>query len=127
MHFDVSSSYDSFQLAVDRRIGEGFAFGSNYTYAKCIDDVSNEFGGGALNGGAIVQYTGDVHSSRGPCAFIAEHHDNARFRRARPDGRDRLAARRLAVEHDHDDSEWRALRSVARLPQLPSGRPRRRP
>ena len=76
MHFDVSSSYDSFQLAVDRRIGEGFAFGSNYTYAKCIDDVSNEFGGGALNGGAILQYTGDVHSSRGPCAFIANHSAN---------------------------------------------------
>lgn len=76
MHFDASSSYDSFQMAVDRRIAEGFAFSGNYTYAKCTDDVSNEFGGGALNGGASLQYAGDVRSSRGPCSFIANHSGN---------------------------------------------------
>lgn len=76
IHFDASSSYNSFQVSLNRRIAEGFAFGANYTYATCTDDVSNEFGGGALNGGSSLQYTGDVHSSRGSCSFIANNSAN---------------------------------------------------
>ena len=76
IHFDANSSYNSFQASLDRRIGEGLAFTGNYTFARCYDDVSNEFGGGSLNGGASLQYAGDRRSSHGPCSFSSVHSSN---------------------------------------------------
>ena len=73
IQFDATSSYNSFQTTVERRVGAGFAFRTNYTFARCEDDLSDEFGGGALNGGASLQYVRDRTSSRGPCSFNNDH------------------------------------------------------
>jgi len=70
--FDARTSYNSFQATLERRSAQGLAFRMNYTFAKCTDDISNEFGGGSLNGGSAVQDTKDRASSRGPCSFNAE-------------------------------------------------------
>ncbi len=76
IHFDANSSYNSVQASLDRRVGEGLAFTGNYTFSKCYDDVSNEFGGGSLNGGSSLQYAGDRRSSHGPCSFSSTHSAN---------------------------------------------------
>lgn len=76
MQFDANSFYDSFQAAIERRMADGLALRANYTWASCVDDVSNEFGGGSLSGGSTLQYAYDRKSSRGPCSFNSRHSFN---------------------------------------------------
>lgn len=76
LQFDANSFYDSFQITLDRRAVGGLGFRANYTLSSCTDDVSNEFGGGSLNGGASLQYAWDRSSSRGPCSFNNRHSAN---------------------------------------------------
>ncbi len=76
LSFDATSSYNSMQVTLDRRSTRGLAMRANYTLSSCTDDASNEFGGGSLNGGASLQYSGDRSSSRGPCSFNNRHSMN---------------------------------------------------
>jgi outer membrane receptor protein involved in Fe transport len=76
IHYDGSSTYNSLQLTVDRRIGQGFGFGGNYTYGICTDDVSDEYNQAITNTSATLQYSRDVHSSRGNCSYNSNHSMN---------------------------------------------------
>jgi hypothetical protein len=76
MHFDQESRYNSAHVIVERRVGEGLAFGGNYTYGHCIDDGSDEFNATTSNGSGRLQYNRDPRSSRGPCSFNNTHSFN---------------------------------------------------
>jgi hypothetical protein len=73
IHFDANSSYDSVHFVVERRVGQGLAFSSNYTFGRCVDDISDEFNQTSTNAGGRLQYNRDRKSSRGPCAFNSDH------------------------------------------------------
>jgi hypothetical protein len=44
---DGLSSYQAFQLTVEKRFSAGFTFLSGYTWSHNIDTIGNDFGGGS--------------------------------------------------------------------------------
>lgn len=76
--FIYSSSYQSLQVRVERRVAEGLGFTANYTWADCIDDVSGELNSAVQNTGAgnVLQYARDSKSGRGNCSFNSVHAAN---------------------------------------------------
>jgi hypothetical protein len=94
--FDATSSYNSLEAGVIRRVNEGLALNANYTFGKCIDDSStlyNVTGGGSLTvTGSSLQYIRDRTSSRGRCSFNNEHSVNFSFTYTLP-----VRARRVGI------------------------------
>lgn len=76
--FIYTSAYNSLQTSVERRVGNGLAFTGNYSFTKCIDDVSGELNVALQNTGAgnVLQYARDPKSGRGPCSFTSVHASN---------------------------------------------------
>ena len=76
--FVLTSNYNAFQMNVERRLAQGFAFGGNYTYAKCFDEASGELNTALGNGGgpAVLQYSRDLKSGYGPCSFVSVNSGN---------------------------------------------------
>ena len=76
--FVLTSSYNAFQMNVERRLAQGFAFGGNYTYAKCFDQASGELNTALGNGGgpSVLQYSRDLNSGYGPCSFVSVNSGN---------------------------------------------------
>ena len=76
--FVLTSNYNAFQANVERRLAQGFAFGGNYTHARCFDEASGELNTALGNGGgpSVLQYSGDLKSGYGPCSFVSVNSGN---------------------------------------------------
>ena len=68
--FDANSSYNSFQVALERRMTPGLYARFNYTWSDCMTDATDDQAGGASNGGSSGEVVSTNHSSsRGRCGF----------------------------------------------------------
>jgi len=69
----ANSHYNGLQMTVEKQLGHGIQFQSNYTWSHCMDTVSN---GGFLPfaAGAILSpLPGDLGRQYGPCDYDVRH------------------------------------------------------
>jgi hypothetical protein len=69
----ANSHYNGLQTTAEKRLGHGFEFQLNYTFSRCIDEVSN---GGFLSfssNGILSPFPGDLARDRGPCDYDVRH------------------------------------------------------
>jgi hypothetical protein len=73
--FIFTSSYQSLQASIERRVGTGLGFSANYTWSKCMNQGSGELNTGLGNGGGpgVFQYAADPSTGYGPCSFTSTH------------------------------------------------------
>jgi hypothetical protein len=74
-----NSHYDGLQLTAMKRLGHGLQGQVNYTFSRCMDEVSN---GGFLQfaAGAILSpLPGDLRRNYGPCDYDIRHNLNAEY------------------------------------------------
>jgi hypothetical protein len=69
----ANSHYDGLQLSVEKQLGHGFQFQTNYTWSHCMDTVSNggflPFAAGAL----LTPLPGELGRQYGPCDYDVRH------------------------------------------------------
>lgn len=68
---DGRSNYHAFQSTAEKRFSQGLSFLAAYTYAKSIDNVANQFGGGS--NGPLPQDRRFRNIDRGPSGFDIRH------------------------------------------------------
>jgi hypothetical protein len=69
----ANSHYSGLQLTASKRLGHGLQGQVNYTFSRCMDEVSN---GGFLQfsaGGIITPLPGDLARDYGPCDYDIRH------------------------------------------------------
>ena len=67
---DLDSRYDALQMGINRRMSRNLAAQVSYTYSKCTDISSGNWG---QEGGTMVLNPYDVEDDRGPCTFQLTH------------------------------------------------------
>ena len=75
----ANSHYNGLQLTATKRFGHGFQGQINYTFSRCMDEVSN---GGFLQfsaGGILSPLPGDLRRNYGPCDYDIRHNLNAQY------------------------------------------------
>jgi hypothetical protein len=75
----ANSHYDGLQLTAIKRLGHGLQGQINYTFSKCMDEVSN---GGFLQfsaGGILSPLPGELARNYGPCDYDIRHNLNAEY------------------------------------------------
>jgi hypothetical protein len=69
----ANSHYAGLQLSVEKQLGHGFQFQTNYTWSHCMDTVSNggflPFAAGAL----LTPLPGELGRQYGPCDYDVRH------------------------------------------------------
>jgi Carboxypeptidase regulatory-like domain len=75
----ANSHYDGLQLTAMKQMGHGLQGQINYTFSKCMDEVSN---GGFLQfsaGGILSPLPGELARDYGPCDYDIRHNLNAEY------------------------------------------------
>jgi hypothetical protein len=75
----ANSHYDGLQLTALKRLGHGLEGQVNYTFSRCMDEVSN---GGFLQfsaGGILSPLPGELARDYGPCDYDIRHNLNAQY------------------------------------------------
>jgi hypothetical protein len=75
----ANSGYHGLQLTAEERFHHGFQGQINYTFSKCLDEVSN---GGFLQfsaGGILSPLPGELKRNYGPCDYDIRHNLNAQY------------------------------------------------
>jgi hypothetical protein len=75
----ANSHYHGLQLTVMKRMGHGLQGQINYTWSRCMDEVSN---GGFLQfsaGGILSPLPGNLHRDYGPCDYDIRQNLNAQY------------------------------------------------
>jgi len=75
----ASSHYDGLQLTAMKRLGHGLMGQINYTWSRCMDEVSN---GGFLqfsSGGILSPLPGDLARNYGPCDYDIRNNLTAQY------------------------------------------------
>jgi hypothetical protein len=75
----ANSHYSGLQLTAMKRLGHGLQGQINYTFSRCMDEVSN---GGFLQfsaGGIITPLPGDLTRDYGPCDYDIRHNLNLEY------------------------------------------------
>jgi hypothetical protein len=75
----ANSHYDGLQLTAMKRLGHGLMGQINYTWSRCMDEVSN---GGFLqfsSGGILSPLPGELKRNYGPCDYDIRHNLNAQY------------------------------------------------
>jgi Carboxypeptidase regulatory-like domain len=75
----ANSRYDGLQLTAMKRMGHGLQGQVNYTFSKCMDEVSN---GGFLQfsaGAVLSPLPGELARNYGPCDYDIRHNLNAQY------------------------------------------------
>ena len=75
----ANSRYNGLQLTAMKRLGHGLQGQINYTFSRCMDEVSN---GGFLQfsaGGILAPLPGDLARDYGPCDYDIRHNLNAEY------------------------------------------------
>jgi hypothetical protein len=67
---DLDSRYDALQAGINRRVSRNLAAQLSYTYSKCSDVSSGNWG---QEGGTMILNPYDVEDDRGPCTFQLTH------------------------------------------------------
>jgi hypothetical protein len=67
---DLDSRYDALQFGINRRTSNNLAAQLSYTYSKCSDISSGNWG---QEGGTMILNPYDVEDDRGPCTFQLTH------------------------------------------------------
>jgi hypothetical protein len=68
-----SSSYNSLQFQLFKRLSHGLQLQSSYTWSKAIDQGSNQQGSEANAGSAALMDPADINRDRGPASFDITH------------------------------------------------------
>jgi hypothetical protein len=71
---DLHSRYDALQTGINRRMNRNLAAQLSYTYSKCTDISSGNWG---QEGGTMILNPYDVEDDRGPCTFQLTHNLSA--------------------------------------------------
>ena len=86
--FDANSTYNSLQLALERRVSPGLLARFNYTWASCIEDSPDDLPGGESNGGGAAWTPARDHSAnRHRCSFLGTNSANLTLNYDLPFGR----------------------------------------
>ncbi|MFZ0213824.1 MAG: carboxypeptidase regulatory-like domain-containing protein [Candidatus Acidiferrales bacterium] len=75
----ANSHYNGLQLTAMKRLGHGLQGQINYTFSRCMDEVSN---GGFLQfsaGGILSPLPGELARNYGPCDYDIRHNLNAEY------------------------------------------------
>jgi hypothetical protein len=75
----ANSHYDGLQLTAMKRLGHGLMGQINYTWSRCMDEVSN---GGFLqfsSGGILSPLPGELARNYGPCDYDIRHNLSAQY------------------------------------------------
>jgi hypothetical protein len=75
----ANSHYDGLQITVTKRLGHGLQGQINYTFSRCMDEVSN---GGLLQfsaGAILTPLPGELARNYGPCDYDVRHNFNAQY------------------------------------------------
>jgi hypothetical protein len=75
----ANSHYDGLQLTATKRLGHGLQGQINYTFSRCMDEVSN---GGLLQfsaGAILTPLPGELARNYGPCDYDVRHNFNAQY------------------------------------------------
>jgi hypothetical protein len=75
----AGSNYHGLQLTAAKRLSHGLQGQINYTFSKCLDEVSN---GGFLQfsaGGILSPLPGELERNYGPCDYDIRHNLNAQY------------------------------------------------
>ena len=75
----ANSRYNGLQLTATKRLGHGLQGQINYTFSRCMDEVSN---GGFLQfsaGGILAPLPGELARDYGPCDYDIRHNLNAEY------------------------------------------------
>jgi hypothetical protein len=75
----ANSHYNGLQLTAMKRMGHGLQGQINYTWSRCMDEVSN---GGFLQfsaGGILSPLPGNLHRDYGPCDYDIRQNLNAQY------------------------------------------------
>jgi len=75
----ATSHYNGLQLTASKRLAHGLQGQINYTFSRCMDEVSN---GGFLQfaaGGILSPLPGDLARDYGPCDYDIRHNFNAQY------------------------------------------------
>ncbi len=75
----AGSHYNGLQLTATKRMGHGLQGQLNYTFSRCMDEVSN---GGFLQfsaGGILSPLPGELARNYGPCDYDIRHNLNAEY------------------------------------------------
>jgi hypothetical protein len=75
----ANSHYNGLQLTAMKRLGHGLQGQINYTWSRCMDEVSN---GGFLQfsaGGILSPLPGNLHRNYGPCDYDIRQNLNAQY------------------------------------------------
>ena len=75
----ANSHYDGLQMTAMKRLGHGLMGQINYTWSRCMDEVSN---GGFLQysaGGILSPLPGELARNYGPCDYDIRHNLNAQY------------------------------------------------
>jgi len=74
----TDSSYNALQISLNRRFAQGFMFQTNYTWAKSIDDISDDTDGAGQ--GLLIPYDSNNRKlDRGRSGFDIRHQFRAGF------------------------------------------------
>jgi len=71
---DLDSRYHAFQSGINRRMSRNLAAQLSYTYSKCTDISSGNWG---QEGGTMILNPYNVEDDRGPCTFQLTHNLSA--------------------------------------------------
>jgi hypothetical protein len=75
----ANSHYDGLQVTATKRLGHGLQGQINYTFSRCMDEVSN---GGILQfsaGAILTPLPGELARNYGPCDYDVRHNFNAQY------------------------------------------------
>jgi hypothetical protein len=75
----ANSHYNGLQLTAVKQLGHGLQGQINYTFSKCMDEISN---GGFLQfsaGGILSPLPGELARNYGPCDYDIRHNLNAQY------------------------------------------------
>ena len=75
----ANSHYEGLQMTAMKRLGHGLMGQINYTWSRCMDEVSN---GGFLQysaGGILSPLPGELARNYGPCDYDIRHNLNAQY------------------------------------------------
>ena len=68
--YDANSSYNSFQMALERRMSPGLYVRLNYTLSECMEDSADDLPASELNGGGAAWTPTYAHNAnRHRCSF----------------------------------------------------------